>query len=149
MRLARSADEKNARQSKQRKSGMARDKEEGSPAFFDAVQSDRRWTKKKLTTETCTIFLACTERQTEIAYHLCVPLSTRQRGKERGRKTRSKTGRRKGKKCEERETTACTMRGTKGKRKSERESFIVEKGFGLAFCHPLLTSVQPLLGRIS
>lgn len=30
MRLARSADEKNARQSKQRKSGMARDKEEGS-----------------------------------------------------------------------------------------------------------------------
>lgn len=98
-----------------------------------------------LATETCIISLACAERQTEIAYHLCVLSSTRRRGNERGRKIRSETGRRKGKKCEERETTACTMRGTKGK--SEREAFIVEKGFGLAFCHPLLTSVQPLLGE--
>lgn len=56
-------------------------------------------------------------------------------GRERGRKTKSKRERKKRKEREGRRGTTTV--------------FIVEKGFGLAFCHPLLTSVQPFSGKFS
>lgn len=53
---------------------------------------------------------------------------------ERERKAKSKRERKKRKEREGRGTTTV---------------FILEKGFGLAFCHPLLTSVQPFSGKFS
>lgn len=57
------------------------------------------------------------------------------RERERRRKAKSKRERKKRKEREGRGTTTTV--------------FILEKGFGLAFCHPLLTSVQPFSGKFS
>ena len=65
---------------------------------------------------------------------------------EEGARERVKCNERKGEQC------AGKRRGREREREREkereREVFILEKGFGLAFGHPLLTSVQPLRRRI-
>lgn len=129
---------------------MARDKEEGSrvPACLLRCGTKRQKMDKEEAGYGNVYNLLGLHRKTD---RDCIPpLRSSKYKAERKRKRKedmSETARRKDKKCEERETTACTMRGTEEKRKSEREAFIVEKGFGLAFCHPLLTSVHPSSGE--
>lgn len=140
---------------------MARDKEEGAsvrllllPSLVQP-QSGSTWTKKRFATETCmyihththiyihvyahtrTPLFLSSERWREIVGQLCKCCGRKKREREReGGRQKAKGRERSGKSAKEEE-------------QRQRFSSLKKVSFGLAFCHPLLTSVQPFSGKFS
>lgn len=118
-------------------------------------QSGSTWTKKRFATETCmyihththiyihvyahtrTPLFLSSERWREIVGQLCKCCGRKKREREReGGRQKAKGRERSGKSAKEEE-------------QRQRFSSLKKVSFGLAFCHPLLTSVQPFSGKFS